>query len=468
MANNILEVSNYCISFLQYKTFFTKDYIHPVIELNIDAGYNEITTIVGASGSGKSLLAHGIMGILPDNAREKGTITYKGQPLTKERIKALPAGEIVLIPQSINYLDPLMTVGRQIQSLVREGDPKAVQERTFERYGLKREVGDLYPFQISGGMARRVLISSAVAQNPALIIADEPTPGLDEDLVAEALEQLLRLKEDGCSILMITHDLQVAKKVSDKIVVFRNGRSECQINKEIFGDSDEIAKRSPYAAELFRALPENEFTELAQKSQGGSLDVLEAKGVSFGYKRNRPILSNFDFAANSGEIVGLRGDSGRGKSTLAKLLSGYLEPTGGSILINGEPISPKGFNPVQLIYQHPEKSLDPRWKMEACLMEAGGVAQETRRAFGINDMWLKRYPHEISGGEQQRFCISRILQPSVKFLVADEMSAMFDAITQAEIWSATVAYARALSIGMVVISHDPSLLERLCDRIVFM
>ncbi|MDR2613516.1 MAG: ATP-binding cassette domain-containing protein [Deltaproteobacteria bacterium] len=467
MDPNILEVDRYGVSFHQYTTFFKKGFVEPVIELNLTVRRNEITTIVGASGSGKSLLAHGIMGILPENAREKGSIVYQGQPLDRKRIQSLLPGEIVLIPQSINYLDPLMTVGRQIKSLVRKGDPDAVLETTFQRYGLKPEVAGMYPFQISGGMARRVLIATAVVQNPTLIIADEPTPGLDEDLVAEALEQLIRLKEDGCSILMITHDLQAAKKVSDKIVVFKDGRSTCEIPRDIFDDAGKIADCSQYAADLFKALPENDFVDLPARPPAEVSHELEARGLSFSYYGGRRILDSFDFSLNSGEVVGLRGGSGRGKSTFAKLLSGYLNPTSGAIMIDGNPVPRSGFNPIQLIYQHPEKSLDPRWRMRTCLEEAGEVSEEIRRVIGINTIWLNRLPHEISGGEQQRFCIARILQPEVKFLIADEMTAMFDAITQAEIWAVTAEYARAHSIGLLIISHDPSLLNRLCDRIVY-
>ena len=466
MSQHILEVTRYGVSFRQYVSFFRKGDVHPVIELNLTAGRNEITTIVGASGSGKSLLAHGIMGILPENAREKGTILYQGEPLDRERVKSLPPGEIVLIPQSINYLDPLMKVGEQIRRLVRKGDPRAVQEKAFRRYGLGPEVGEMYPFQISGGMARRVLIASAVVQNPTLIIADEPTPGLDEDLVREALEQLLKLKEDGCSILMITHDLQVARKISDKIVVFKDGKTSCEIPRRMFGSVDEIRQCSPYAADLFKALPENDFAPLPSKRPVTDWHVLEAKSLSFAYNGGRHVLWELDFHVKSGETVGIRGDSGRGKSTLAKLLAGYLSPSSGSVLLDGKPILQRGFNPVQLIYQHPEKSLDPRWKMGGSLQEAGTVGIETRRAMGIEEGWLRRLPHELSGGEQQRFCIARILQPEVKFLIADEMTAMFDAITQAAIWTATVAHARKHSMGMVVISHDPDLLERLCDRVV--
>jgi len=468
MERHFLEVEKYGVSFCQYTSFFGKSEAHPVIELNLTAGCREITTIVGASGSGKSLLAHGIMGILPDNAREKGKIFYKGELLDKKRIENLPPGEVVLIPQSINYLDPLMKVGRQIRSLVREGDPGEVQEQAFRRYGLAPEVGELYPFQISGGMARRVLIASAVVQKPTLIIADEPTPGLDEDLVEETLEQLLKLKEDGCSILMITHDLQVARRVSDKIIVFKDGRSSCEIPKEIFDDFPKIAACSPYAAELFKALPQNDFIALPSKNGQGQSHVLETRKLSFAYKNGRPILRDLDFQIKSGEIVGLRGDSGRGKSTLGKLLAGFLRPVSGEILMDGQAIPTPGFNQVQLIYQHPEKSLDPRWKMGGSLEEAGRVDGETRQAMGIDEGWFNRLPHELSGGEQQRFCIARILQPAVKFLIADEMTAMFDAITQAAIWSATVDYARRQAIGLIIISHDPKLLERICDRIIYL
>ncbi|MDR1041515.1 MAG: ATP-binding cassette domain-containing protein [Deltaproteobacteria bacterium] len=468
MGENILEVDKYGVSFTQYVSFFRKGLVRPILELNLSAGTNEITTIVGASGSGKSLLAHGIMGILPDNAIEAGTILYRGEVLDRKRLNGLPPGEIVLIPQSINYLDPLMKVGSQIRSLVRKGDPRAVQEKAFQRYGLGPEVGELYPFQISGGMARRVLIASAVVQDPTLIIADEPTPGLDEDLVSETLEQLLKLKEDGCSILMITHDLQAAIAISDKIIVFKDGRSACEIDRGSFADFDEIMKRSAYAAELFRALPENDFTALPSKTAPAKTHVLEAKSLSFSYMTGRKIISDFDFRLDSGEIVGLRGDSGRGKTTLVKLLSGYLAPTSGKILVDGEPLSASGFSPVQLIHQHPEKALDPRRRMGLSLQEAGAVDDGTRASMGINPGWLGRLPHELSGGEQQRFCITRILKPEVRFLIADEMTAMFDALTQAEIWAVTAEYARKHSVGMLIVSHSPSLLERLCDRIEFL
>jgi ABC-type glutathione transport system ATPase component len=464
----MLKVEKYGVSFERYVSFFKKGEIHPVVELNLTVGLNEIVTIVGASGSGKSLLAHGIMGILPENALETGVILYKGEPLDKKKIESLAPGEIVLIPQSINHLDPLMKVGRQIRSLVRRGDPREVQEAAFRRYGLKPETSELYPFQISGGMARRILIASAVVQSPGLIIADEPTPGLDEDLLEEALEQLRKLKEDGCTILMITHDLQAAKKISDKIVVFKDGRSRGEIPRTAFDDLAEIGRISAYAVELFKSLPENDFIDLPTKRAAERPRLLEAKSLTFGYDPNRPILKDFDFSVSSGEIVGLRGDSGRGKSTLAKLLAGYLQPTSGAVLLDGEPIPATGFHPVQLIYQHPEKSLDPRWKMGGSLEEAGPVDERMRRIMGIDEDWLKRLPRELSGGEQQRFCLGRVLRPGTEFLIADEMTAMFDAVTQAEIWAATLEHARARSTGVIVVSHDPRLLERVCDRMVFL
>lgn len=464
----ILEVENYGVSFYQYKSFFTKGYVHPVESLSLRVKTGGITAIVGASGSGKSLLAHGVMGILPDNARESGKIVYQNTRLDRKAIRRLPPGEIALIPQSINYLDPLMTVGEQIRRLVRAGKPRIVQEDIFRRYDLDLKAGGLYPFQISGGMARRVLIASAVVQKPTLIIADEPTPGLDEDLVRETLRQLWKLKEDGCSILMITHDLQAARAISDEIVVFKDGRSLCSIPRSIFASPEAIRERSAYAAELFRALPENNFAKLPLRGTPCQNHVLQARGVSFAYKMGGDILCDVDFRVCSGEIVGVRGNSGRGKSTLGKLLAGYLKPVKGQITLDGKPLSSTGFRPVQLIYQHPEKALNPRWRMIKSLNEAGSADSKTLERLGISDNWQRRFPHEISGGEQQRFCIARIMNPAVKFLIADEMTAMFDAVTQADIWAAIVEYAREQSVGMVVISHDPHLLNRVCDRTVIL
>ncbi|MGX8797772.1 ABC transporter ATP-binding protein [Fusibacter sp. JL298sf-3] len=194
--------------------------------------------------------------------------------------------------------------------------------------------------------------------------------------------------------------------------------------------------------------------------------ILKAEGVSFYYQKEKPILDNIQFQVKSGEVVGITAPSGRGKTTLGKILAGYEKPSRGQVILEGVNV-PKGeFYPVQLIYQHPEKAVNPKWKMEKMLKESGEPYEDLLEPLGIESAWLKRWPSELSGGELQRFCVLRALTPKTKFLIADEMTTMLDAITQAQIWHVVLAFAKAHDMGLIVISHDDALLEKLCDRIV--
>lgn len=468
MENDILKVENLSISFRGYKTFFQMGKVSPIEKMDLVLKRGEITVIVGQSGSGKSLVAHAIMGILPSNAEVSGKLFYQGNPLDEAGRQSLKKGEIVLIPQSVNYLDPLMTVGSQIKNLVHEGEPQALLEETLQRYGLAPETAGKYPFELSGGMARRVLISCAVVQNPELIIADEPTPGLDVDLVEETIHHLLELKQSGKSLLVITHDLHVATEIADRIIFFSEGRTICEVGREQFAENPGFEGVHPYAKKLFDALPEHRFVDLAETTSVDAPHTLSANHISFSYDGKRNVLENVDFAVSSGEIVGIAGKSGRGKTTLSRLLSGYLKPTDGSITLDGKPLydGKRRYNPVQLIVQHPEKAIDPKWSMAKVLAEPGVVEEEVKQALGIRKEWLKRFPNELSGGELQRFSIARALNRHTRFLIADESTTMFDAATQAEIWQVIVEYVRRNNIGMILISHDPALLKRLCDRVV--
>lgn len=468
MENDILKIENLSISFRGYKTFFQMGKVSPIEKMDLVLRRGEITVIVGQSGSGKSLVAHAVMGILPPNAEVSGNVLYQGRRLDEAERQRLKKGEIVLIPQSVNYLDPLMTVGDQIKSLVHEGDPKALLEETLKRYGLSPETAQRYPFELSGGMARRVLISCAVVQNPELIIADEPTPGLDIDLVEETINHLLELKRSGKSLLVITHDLHVATEIADRIIFFSDGRTICEVTRAQFIENPGFEGVHPYAKKLFDALPEHRFIELDETVSDDAPHTLSAHELSFSYDGKKNVLENVDFTVSSGEIVGISGKSGRGKTTLSRLLSGYLQPTGGSIMLDGKPIydGKRRYNPVQLIVQHPEKAIDPKWNMAKVLAEPVFVEQEVVQALGIKNEWLKRFPSELSGGELQRFSIARALNRHTRFLIADESTTMFDAATQAEIWKVLVEYTRRSNIGMILISHERALLERLCDRIV--
>ena len=193
---------------------------------------------------------------------------------------------------------------------------------------------------------------------------------------------------------------------------------------------------------------------------------LRARGINFRYKDDRYILKDIDFTIESGEVVGLVAPSGFGKTTLAKILAGYEVPESGTVEIEGINKQSKGYSPVQLIFQHPEKSVKPKWKMNKILTEAFEPSKELLENMGIKDEWLNRWPNELSGGELQRFCVIRALSPETKFLIADEMTTMLDAITQAQIWNVVLEHAKKYNIGIVLISHEKSLVDRICDRVV--
>lgn len=193
---------------------------------------------------------------------------------------------------------------------------------------------------------------------------------------------------------------------------------------------------------------------------------LKANNISFSYSKKKQILKDISLSLNSNQIIGLMGDSGTGKSTLCKIMSGYLFNYSGEVTLDGEKIQGKNFNPVQLIFQHPEKTMNPKWKMEKVLNESWIPSQELKDTFGLKDTWLKRWPNELSGGELQRFSILRALNPKTKFIIADEISTMLDAVTQVQIWEALISHCKSNNIGILAVSHDKELLDVICDDIL--
>lgn len=192
------------------------------------------------------------------------------------------------------------------------------------------------------------------------------------------------------------------------------------------------------------------------------INILKAKNISFKYKTDIELINNLNFELKSNEIVGLVGNSGSGKSTLGKILAGFIKDFKGEILINEKPIS-KQFNPIQLIYQHPEKVINPKWKMEKVIHESWEPSSDFIKKIGIKEEWFDRYSSELSGGELQRFNILRALNPSTKFIIADEISTMLDAVTQVQIWDFLLKHSKEHNIGILVISHDKYLLNRIVD-----
>ncbi len=194
--------------------------------------------------------------------------------------------------------------------------------------------------------------------------------------------------------------------------------------------------------------------------------LLKAENINFKYRGDKYILKDINLSIKNDEIVGIVAPSGFGKTTFAKILAGYIKPDKGSVILEGWGKKKNAFNPVQLIFQHPEKSVNPKWKMRKILNEAYEPSDEMIESMGIKKEWLNRWPSELSGGELQRFCVLRALSPETKFLIADEMTTMLDAITQAQIWEVVIDYCKKNNIGLIVISHDKDLVNRVCDRVV--
>lgn len=256
---HILEIHDLSVSFLQYESSKSSTQIElPVIsKLSVSVHEGEIVAVVGSSGSGKSLLAHAILDLLPYNAKTGGEMYFRGELLTKERIRSLRGNEIAFVPQSTTYLDPLMPVGAQVRGSRRSEAGRKKQRELFQRYSLGGDTDGKYSFECSGGMIRRVLLSTALMGNPELIIADEPTPGMDLALAKRSMKDFRDFADEGKGVLLITHDIELALEVADRIAVFYAGTT---IEEAPVGDfASEKTLRHPYTKALWRALPQNGF-----------------------------------------------------------------------------------------------------------------------------------------------------------------------------------------------------------------
>lgn len=257
-SSPLLEVEHLEVSFLQYERGWRQKTIVPIRDLSLSVHSGEMVAVVGSSGSGKSLLAHAVMGLLPYNGSWKGDIRYKGEPLTEKRLKKLRGREIVLVPQSVSYLDPLMKAGEQVRKGKKDPESREKCCRVLGRYGLGPETEERYPFELSGGMTRRVLIATAVQEEPRLVIADEPTPGLHMDAARRVMGHFREIADGGAGVLVITHDLELAAETADRIVVFYAGTN---LEEAAAGDfSSEECLRHPYSKALYRAMPDHGFS----------------------------------------------------------------------------------------------------------------------------------------------------------------------------------------------------------------
>ncbi len=260
-STSLLEIHNLSVSFNMYDHGLKQKELKVISDLHLVVHPGEIVAIAGSSGSGKSLLASSILGILPDNATVQGHIHYKGVELNAKLQKELRGKEIALVPQSISYLDPLMKIGKQVDG-TKGKEYKEKRKNIFKRLKLPENTEHLYPFQLSGGMARRVLVSTALISDAELIIADEPTPGMSLDQALVALQMFRDLASSGKAVILITHDIDLAVEFADKVAVFYAGTTVETALAFDFQKGPE-ALRHPYSKALWKALPQNGFEPIS-------------------------------------------------------------------------------------------------------------------------------------------------------------------------------------------------------------
>lgn len=502
--------------------------------LSLSLHEGEILALVGASGSGKTLIADTIMGLFAANAQVTGRVWFDGDAMDERSLTPLRGNRIAFVPQSVESLDPLQRVGRQIERLAQgmtKQEARARRRELFARYRLDEEAARRYPFELSGGMARRVLLIGALMNRPHVIVADEPTPGLDMELAVRAMDDFRRFANDGGGVLLITHDIELALRVADRIAVFENGTVVEETAVTSFASPDLL--QHPFSRKLWHALPEHGMRCEGHTSDPGELNdparlrslssivrsavpdrsaslqkkkdpqppsplascenesvetrSLQAKGICFGYG-GKQVLRDFNLTIEPGERVALRAPSGTGKTTLCRILAGYLQPASGTVLADGMPLPRRGASLVQLIAQHPERMMDPAipirrslaeattepedaqalasWEEKGGGIEGGSTVPQLLESLGVHREWLERFPVELSGGELQRCCIARALIARPRYLICDEISTMLDAATQAYLWRFLIDHAQANGIGMVFVTHSDALLDHIATRIV--
>lgn len=262
----LLRVENLSVEFRMYdpdEPFFRarRCAVRPISDVCVSVNAGEILAVVGASGSGKTLLADAVMGLFEPNALVSGSIWFNDEPQDAVSLACLRGRGISLVPQSVSHLNPLMKVGRQVEGFASGKSERlrrtARRRELFAFYGLDEDVADRYPFELSGGMARRVLLCCALMDDPKLIIADEPTPGLDLDLAMRAMEDFRSFSDTGGGVLLITHDIELALSVADRVAVFKDGTVVEEASVEAFLSPDTL--KHPFSRALWHALPERDF-----------------------------------------------------------------------------------------------------------------------------------------------------------------------------------------------------------------
>ena len=497
--------------------------------ISFDIAQGETLAVVGESGSGKSVTALSIMGLhRPKTTRQSGVIDFSGRDLltvTGADLRRIRGNEIAMIFQEpMTSLNPVMTIGDQlIEPLVvhrRMSADSARQEavRLLDKVRIPAAASRLsdYPHNFSGGMRQRVMIAMALACQPRLLIADEPTTALDVTIQAQILDLIKDLqREEGMAVMFITHDMGVVAEVADRaLVMYRGEAIECDDTSKIFGDPDHNYTRSLLAAvprlgsmtgrptpaqfptvdpKTGLAHPETE----THRPQPSAAPFLEVDGLVTRFDIRKSFLGrvsgrvhaveDISFDLRRGETLSLVGESGCGKSTTGRSIMRLIAPSDGSIQLGGEELMDLNFQAlrrkrqdIQMIFQDPFASLNPRMRIGDAVAEpliANGLASpaEAREKVaslleevGLESDMMRRYPHEFSGGQRQRICIARALSLEPKVVVADEAVSALDVSVKAQVINLMMDLQEKRGISYIFISHDMAVVERISHRVAVM
>ena len=496
---NILEISDFNVDFWVDGVWYPA-----VIDMNLDLAAGKVTAIVGESGSGKSTTALGLMSLLASNARMNGSVMVKGEEMLNAKssvLRKFRGKEVAYIFQEpMTALNPLYTIGFQIVETLRnhfDMGPKEAHTRALELITLV-DIPDpeqsilKYPHQLSGGQRQRAMIAQALACDPALLVADEPTTALDVTVQAEILDLMRGLKDKlNSAILLITHDMGVVADMADEILVMKDGIT---VEK---GTADQIfnSPKHPYTQQLLGAVPKLGSTKkrpLPYREDAKPEPVLKLTDVTIEYpKRGRQpaftAVKNFNLEIYPGEIVGLVGESGSGKTTVGRAAIGLLPVKEGSIQVVGNEIA--GASQKQLfairrhtgiVFQDPASSLNPRLPIGESIGEPISLAKLARGAelahkveelldqVELPRSYRNRYPHELSGGQRQRVGIARALALTPDLLIADEPTSALDVSVQARFLDLLQELQGKLNFACLFISHDLAVVDILSHRIAVM
>ena len=471
-------------------------------EVSLQVGPGEVLGVIGESGSGKSMTALAVMGLLPERARAAGAVRLEGRDLlalTEAEMCAVRGREVSMVFQEpMTALNPLQTIGAQVAEtvLVHTGagrrEARAVARAVLDRVGLPaaRFGLDRYPHELSGGQRQRVVIAMAIALRPKLLIADEPTTALDVTTQAQILALLRRLvAEDGMGLMLITHDLAVVADVADRLAIMRAGEVvESGPTRRVLAE-----RRHPYTRALFAASAH----QPERRAPARRAPLLEVQGVVreyplgrrglIGPRRTFAAVRGVSFVLDEGESLGLVGESGCGKSTLTRAVLGLEALQGGRVQIEGEAVRAGEAMPrelrakMQVVFQDPYGSFNPRHRVARLVTEPfhllddppRGAERQAAIARALEDVGLapsdaEKFIHEFSGGQRQRIAIARALIIRPKLIILDEAVSALDVQVRAQILDLLADLSGRYGLSYLFITHDLTVVRAITDRVMVM